>query len=271
MRKSAVAIPLFALIAGAIGFVFRQMEVNTGFESATGFAKRDFQLTAILIGLSALVIVLAAVYAIITGRKLKAENDYSKAFAPRGFLYIGTSFVLGVCWLVAAVMYFIQKRAAGISAIESIPTPSVAVIDYIFVFLAAVTAFSLVLMALGAYKGRSGTEMILFSLVPSIFYCFWLIIMYKDNAANPVLLSYAYQCIAVAAAALSAYFSAGYVYKKSVTGRTLFSFLVTIYFCSVVLADNVILPIKILFGVTMLLQFVNAVVFIRNLKQKEDN
>lgn len=268
MRKSAVAIPLFALVAGAIGYIIRQMEVNTGFESATGFAKRDFQVTLMLIGLSALVIILAAVFAIMTKRKYKADNDYLKAFAPKGFLYIGVSIVLGISWLVADVLYFLDKRAAGLSFIEDIPGSGISPIDYIFIFLVAITAVSLFFMARSAFTGRSGTELLLFSIVPSIFFCYWLIILYKDNAANPVLLSYSYQCLAIAAAALSYYFSAGFVYKKSVTGRSLFSFLVTIYFCTVVLADNVILPIKMIFGVTMIFQFINTVVFIRNLKQK---
>lgn len=270
MRKSAVAVPLFALIAGAIGFILRQMEVNTGFESATGFAKRDFTVTLILIGLSALVIILAAVFAIKARQKFKAENDYIKAFAPKGFLYIGAAIVLGISWVVADVLYFLDERAAGLSLIESVPGSGISAIDYIFVFLALITAISLIFMARGAFKGRSGTEMLLFSIVPSIFFCYWLIILYKDNAANPVLLSYSYQCIAIAAAALSYYFSAGFVYKKAATGRSLFSFLVTIYFCTVVLADNITLPIKLFFAVTMIIQFINTVVFIRNLKQKKE-
>lgn len=270
MRKSAVVIPLAALLAGAIGFIIRQMEVNTGFDSATGFAKRDFQVTNILIGLSVLVIVLAAVFALLASRKYKAENDYTKAFAPKGFVYIALSFILGIGWLAADVLYFIEKRAAALSDAMALPAPGVNVIDYIFVFLAAVTAVSLLLMARSAYRGHGGSELIAFSVAPSIFFCFWLIILYKDNAANPVLLSYCYQCLAIAAATLSAYFSAGFVFKKSVTGKTLFSFLLTIFFCAVVLADHVILPIKLFFGVTMLFQLMNTVVFIRNLKRKEE-
>ena len=257
MRKSAVAIPVLALVAGAFGFIIRQMEVNTAFESATGFAKRNAMSTTILIALSGLVIILAVLFALLTVTKFKAENDYSKVFAPKGFLYIGAAFVLALCWLAADVYNFFDKRAA------------ISIIDIIWIFLAAVTAFSLLFLARGAYKGRGGTEMLLFSVIPSIFFCYWLIILYKDNAANPILLSYCYQCLAIAAAALSFYFSAGFVYKKSVTGRSLVSFLVTIYFCAVVLADNISLPLKMIFAITLVLQFMNTVVFIRNLRPIE--
>ncbi|NLA86521.1 MAG: hypothetical protein GX847_04400 [Clostridiales bacterium] len=255
MRKSAVAMPVFALVAGAFGFLIRRIEVNTAFEIATGFAKRDAWSTPVLIALSGFVIILAVLFALLTVTKFKAENDFSKAFAPRGFLYIGAMFILALGWLVTDVFYFLEKRT------------DLTAIDIIWIFLAAVTALSLIFLARGAYKGRGGGEMHLFSIIPPIFFCYWLIILYKDNAANPVLLSYCYQCLAIAAAALSFYFSAGFVYKKSVTGRSLASFLVTIYFCAVVLAENTVLPLKIFYGITLLVQFINVIVFIRNLKR----
>lgn len=255
MRKSAAVIPVLALIAGAFGFIIRQMEVNTAFESATGFARRNASTTAILIALSGLVIILAVLFALLAMTKFKADNDYAKAFAPKGFIYIAAVFVLALGWIAADILYFFEKRTV------------MTVIDIVWIFLAAVTAFALVFLARGAYKGRGGTELLLFSLIPPIFFCYWLIILYKDNAANPVLLSYCYQCLALAAAALSFYFSAGFVYNKSATARSLVSFLVTIYFCAVVLADKILLPLKIIFGITLIFQFINTVVFIRNLKR----
>ncbi|NLT14276.1 MAG: hypothetical protein GXY05_08020, partial [Clostridiales bacterium] len=81
MRKSAAVIPVLALIAGAFGFIIRQMEVNTAFESATGFARRNASTTAILIALSGLVIILAVLFALLAMTKFKADNDYAKAFA----------------------------------------------------------------------------------------------------------------------------------------------------------------------------------------------
>jgi hypothetical protein len=259
MRKSAVAVPISALIAGAFGFIIRSMEVNTAFESATGFAKRGATSTTILIVLSVLVIVLALLYAVLTGRRLKAENDFSKAFAPKGFLYLGVSFLLALGWIVADVLYFFDKSGAG----------AVTILDIIWIFLAAVTAFSLIFLARGAYKGRGGTELLLFSIIPSIFFCYWLIILYKDNAANPVLLSYSFQTLAIAAVTLSFYFSAGFVFKKTVTGRALFSFLISIFFCAVVLADHISLPVRMFFGITLVFQLMNSIVFIRNLKRRE--
>jgi hypothetical protein len=258
MRKSAVVIPVSALIAGFFGFLIRQMEVNTMFDVATGFAKRDSIVSTILIVMSVAVIALSVLAGSMLSRRMKAENIYSRAFEPRGFAYLAVSFILGVMWLAADIWYFIDVFGAG----------AMSVLNVIFVFLAAVSAISVIFLARGAYKGRDGGEMLLFSVIPPLFFCFWLIVLYKDNAADPVVLRFAYQCLAIAAAALSTYFSAGFVFRKSASGRTVFSFLVTIFFCAVVLADAVSLPVKIIFGVTMVGAFVNAVVFLRNLGGK---
>jgi hypothetical protein len=258
MRKSAVVIPAMGLVAGAIGYLVRQMEVNTMFDPATGFAKRDSVVSTILIVISIAVIALAVLAGILTSRRMAADNDYSRAFQPKGFTYLAVSFILGVVWLVADVWYFFDAYKSG----------DVSVLTVIFVFLAVVSAISVIFLARGAYKGRSSGEMLLFSVVPPLFFCFWLILLYKDNAANPVVLRFGYQCLAIAAAALSTYFSAGFVFGKSTVGRTAFSFLVTIFFCAVVLADTISLPLKLIYGLTIVMAFMNAVVFLRNLREK---
>lgn len=258
MRKSAVVLPLLALIAGAAGYLLRFIEVNSEFETATGFAVRNGQTGLILIALSVAVAVLAAAGGFIFSSRRKADSEYGRAFSPKSFVYIGLSMFLGFVWLAADVLYFVNLR--GNNALTAI--------DLIFILLAALFAFSVIFLARGAYKGQGGAEMLLFSVIPSIFFSFWLIVLYKNNAANPVLLSYCYQALAIAAAALSYYFSAGFVFGKAVTGRMLFSFLLTIYFCGVVIADNIGLPIKIFFAVTLAIQLINTVVFIRNLRPR---
>ena len=260
MRKSAVVIPLLALAAGIAGFFIRRTELATAFETATGFAKRGAPITVILIVVSAAVLILAAVAGILVSSRMKAENDYSRAFKPKSFLYLGVSVVLGVIWLAADVMYFIDVYGKGTAG----------VLDIIFVFLAAASAFSVIFLSRGVFTGRGRTEMMIFSVVPSLFFCFWLILLYKNNAANPVILSFAYQCLAIAAAALSYYFSAGFVYRKAVTGKTVFSFIVTIFFCTLVLADHTGWPLRLIYGLTVVGTAANAVVFIRNLKPKRE-
>lgn len=269
MRKSAVVIPALALIAGICGFLIRRVEINTAFEADTGFAVRGAPVTLALIAVSGAVIALAVLAGILASVRMKAENDYTRAFAPGSFLYLAVSSILGIAWLGADVLYFFSVYGQG-GTIGLAGSPIISILDIIFIFLAAVSALSVIFLARGAHKGRGGSDLLIFSVIPSVFFCFWLIILYKNNASNPVILSFAYQCLAIAAATLSFYFSAGFVYKKAATGKTLFSFLVTIFFCAVSIADNIGLPLKIMFGLMVLYAFMNAIVFLRNLKSKNE-
>lgn len=258
MRKSAVVISVFALIAGIIGYLLRSQEVNTVFESVTGLAERNALVTVILISLSALVIVLAVVFAVSISSRYKAENAYTQAFKSNSFIYFAVSFLIGMIWLAAAVIYFFSQRTSGV----------LTVIDVVFVFLALLSAVSVIVLAHGTFIRRSGNEMMLFSVIPSLFFCFWLVILYKDNAANPVLLSFGYQSLAIAACALSYYFSAGFAFGKAVTGRAVFTYIVTIFFCIVVLADPISLPVKLIFVITVVNMLMSTLLFINNLKSR---
>ena len=261
MRKSAVFMPLIALLVGVLGFFVRRKELASVFDNDTGLAERSAPISLLLIALSAAVIIAAVIIAIIVSVRKKAEKDYSRAFTPGGFFYVGASFVLGLGWLVAVVLQFLRLRSSGI----------ITIIDWIYLLLALLTAVSVIVLALGAYTRRRGAGMIVLSIMPSLFFCFWLIVLYKENATNPVLLDFCYQSLAVAAAALSFYFGAGYAFGKAAPGWTVFSYLVTCFFGIVSIADNAGLPIQLMFGITAIVSGLNLGVFTGNLKDKNEN
>ncbi|MEL4105592.1 hypothetical protein AAFA46_01950 [Oscillospiraceae bacterium WX1] len=266
MRKNAVILPLLALIAGALGFAVRLYERQTVFDSTTGFPVMYAPVSLALIGLSVAVLVYAILAAVVTSGTHTAERSYTGAFAPEGFSYIGMSYLLAIVWLVSNVLYVLSLLKGN----------SAGLIQLFFIFLSVIAALSVMFLARAAYKGRGGAELLFFSIMPPLFYCFWLVVLYKENASNPVLLDYCYETLAIAAAALATYFSAGYVFKKAATGWTLFSYLTTIYFGTIVLADksrmtgSTDLPILLIFAVTVAVAFINAVVFIKNLQDRDD-
>lgn len=258
MRKGVIFMPLAAFAAGVAGFFIRRTELGTVFDEATGLAERNAPVSMILIALSVAVFLAFAMVSYFIGSKYKAVNDYVHAFSPAGFSYLAIFFILGFCWLASDIMYFLDLQAVGVFA----------VIDMIYVIMSALSAVSIIFLARAAYRRRAGAELLLFGVIPSVFLCFWLILLYKQNAANPVLLEYSYQTLAISAAALSFYFSAGFVFKKTAAGKLLLSMLLTVYFGMVVLADNTGLPQKVLFGVLVASQLVNMAVFLKNLKSK---
>jgi hypothetical protein len=258
MRKGVIFLPLVVFIIGVVGFFIRRNELGTVFDEATGLAEKNAPISLMLLALSIAVFIIFSLISYFISSKYKAVDDYIHAFSPAGFSYLAVFFILGFCWLASDVMYVLDLRAVGIYSI----------IEIIFVALSALSAVSIIILARAAYRRRAGAELLLFGVIPSIFLCFWLILLYKQNAANPVLLEYSYETLAISAAALSFYFGAGYVFKKSATGKMLLSMVLCVYFCMVVLADNTGIPIKVLFAVLAVSQLINLTVFLKNLKSK---
>jgi hypothetical protein len=164
--------------------------------------------------------------------------------------------ILGLAVIGGSVLYFLDMKG------------SIQFLDLVFAVFGIFSGISLIVLARGAYKGRGGSEMCLFSVIPSVFFCIWLIMTYKEHAPDPVILDYAYISLAIAAAALSYYYAAGYVYQKAKPGKTIFSYLLTIYFCLVALADQQPASLSILLAAVVLASLINTGVFIRNLAKK---
>ena len=106
------------------------------------------------------------------------------------------------------------------------------------------------------------------SVVPTLFVCFWLILMYRQNASNPVLLDYIYKCLALVTSALSFYFTSGFLYGKPAPGKAIFTYFAAIYFCTVTLADDHPLSIKIIYFAMIAVNIVHSSMLLKNLKRK---
>jgi hypothetical protein len=181
MRKSCCHHAACLSARRVLGLFVRRWELDTVFDSATGLTARYAPVTLLLIGLSAAVLVLSAVLGIVVASRHKAEPEYGRAFKPGSFLYVGASFIFGLGLLAAVVLQYFRRSATGI----------VTIIDWIFLLLAALTAVSVILLAMGAYTRRRGGRMILFSIIPPLFFCFWLIVLTRTTRKIPSCLTIA--------------------------------------------------------------------------------
>jgi len=259
LRISSVFIPFFALLAGAGGFYLRLTELLTVFDRRTGLAERGAGVTIALICLTAVFVLLAFVFALRAAVKHKAPEGFENAFGTGALAYPFIFALIGIVWLGATVKQFID-----LNALDSYPA-----IQTYFLILSAISAISVTLFAIEMYRDPRRKVIFTLSIVPTIFMCFWLILLYRQNATNPVLLSYAYQCLAVIAAALGFYFTSGFVYNKPAPGKAIFTYLAAIYFCFVTLADDNSLGIKLIFAAIITANVIFASMLIRNLKWKE--
>ena len=111
--------------------------------------------------------------------------------------------------------------------------------------------------------------MYIFSMLPVIMYCVWLIATYKQNDINGVVWQYGVEIIAVCAAICAFFRAAGFSFYSAKYQRVLFSSFFGAFILIVTLADERYLgqQIMIIASAAMLLYY--DWVLIVNMKQKE--
>ena len=258
MRTSAVIMPFFALFSGAAGFYLRLLELWNVFDKRTGLPARGATVTYALIALSAVFLIVAMAFALRAGMDYKSPQGFENAFGAESLGYPFVFFVLGLIWLGATVKYFIDMNADGVSPNS----------ELIFAILSALSAISLSLFAIEIYQNPRRKSKLALSIVPTVFMCYWLIFLYRDNAANPILLRYCYQCLALIASTLGFYYTSAYAYEKQAPGRAIFLYFAAIFFCFVSLADDQESSIKLIYIVLIAVNAVNSSLLIRNMEKK---
>jgi len=258
MRIAAFFMPIFALLAGAAGFFLRLTEIISVFDSRTGLPERGASITYLLIAFSILFLALAMIFSIRIAVKRSAPSGFENAFGTDPLTYPFTFAIIGLVWLGATVKYFIDVNAAG----------SVPMAELYFSILSALSAISVTFFAIEMYQDPRRKTTFALSIVPTLFMCFWLVALYRQNASNPVLLSYAYQCLAIISSALGFYFTSGFVYNKPAPGKTVFFYFAAIFFCFVTLADGHVLTIRIIFAALIAMNVVYCSKLLRNLEKK---
>jgi len=258
MRKSAIVIPLLAIAAGVVGFFLRHTELRDIF--VDGLPERGAQITFLLIAFSSAIAFLVLIFSVIVGLRCVSPRGYENVFGADIVSYPVFFFVAGLVWLVATIVHFVN-----VPTTDGFPTAEI-----YFTVLSALSAVSLAVFAIETYQEPRKRAKLALSLVPSLFMCFWVILLYRRNASNPILLSYAYFCLALLTSTLGFYLTCGFVFNKSAPGKTIFFCLVAIFFCGVTLADDHTLAIRLILVSILAVNFANSMFLIRNLKPRPD-
>lgn len=258
MRLSSVFMPFFALLTGAAGFYLRLVELMNVFDKYTGLPTRRAGITIGLIALCALFLLLAFLFSLRVGVKYKSPEGFENAFGTDPLTYPFAFCVIGIIWLGATVKYFIDLNASGALVMGEV----------YFSALSALAAISVAFFAIEMYQDPRRKMTFALSVIPTLFMCFWLILIYKKNAANPILLSYCYQSLAIITSALGFYFTSGFVYNKPAPGKTVFVYFAAIFFCFITLADNNSLTIRLIFASLIAMNVTYSSMLIRNLRVK---
>ena len=258
MRISAYFMPFFALVAGFSGYYLRLMELWNVFDEQTGLPQRGAGITIALIALTIAFLIIIAVFAVLVRLKRSSPHGFENAFGTESLAYPFIIFIIGIVWLGATVKYFIEINAAETMQVSEV----------VFAILSALSAISAAFFAMEIYQDPRRKTKLALCVIPTLFMCYWLILLYKRNASNPILLSYCYQCLAIISSTLGFYFTSGYVYNRLAPAKTIFAFLAAIYFCFVALADKQATSIKLIFIVIIAINLIYSSMLIKNLTKK---
>ena len=258
MRISACFVPFFTILAGVGGFYLRLSERLNVIDLVTGLAERNAPTTLWLMALSVAFVLSIFIFSIIAAAKHKALPGFESAFGTDPTAYPIIFVLIGVLWLVGTYFYFSLLNTYN----------AITFFDITFLAFSVFSAFSVTFFAILMYQDSRRIAAYALSVVPAVFMCFWLIFVYRQNASNPILLSYIYQSLAIVASALSFYFTSGFLYGKPAPGRAIVTYYTAIYFCIITLADDHPLGIKMIFCAIIAANLVYSTMLVRNLQRK---
>jgi len=258
MRISAFFVPCITMLAGIGGFYLRLSERLNVIDSLTGLPERNAATTVWLIVLSMVVMLFIILFAIRVAAKHKALPGFESAFGTDPSAYPILFVIIGLVWLVGTYLYLTSLLSNN----------AVTVIDVYFMIFSALSAASVAFFAIEMYQDSRRNAPYALSIVPTVFMCFWLIFVYRQNASNPILISYIYQVLAIVASALSFYFTSGFLYRKPAPGRAIVTYYAAIYFCIITLADDHPIGIKLIFGALIAANLIHSTMLVKNLQIK---
>jgi hypothetical protein len=256
MRKYAISLSCLLAAESGAGMFFRIRQLRAGFEPDSGLPVRGAPTTTLLLIYTAVFIACALVLALYVRRRLDLPDTYARARAPFGNPALIISAALGLALLAAAVFFAANvSTASGVSMTRAAQS-----------LLCALTALALPALELTGRKTRpAGAAALVFSLVPELFCTLWLVEMYRQNQTNPVLLTFVFQTLAVVCAAMSFYYTAGWVFGKPSPARTVFFHTLAVFFCAVSLADALPTHEKFVLAAFLVFLFLSFLRFTQNL------
>ncbi len=220
MQKQAIQLTGFAGVAGALGFLLRWMQNLQIYDPVTGLANGVAGINFLLLAVLALT---AAGLAFWLWRMRGYELPQgASALVGRSPLHTICGSLGGLVLLVSGMaMLFLSGRYLF---------PTFRIILGLLAMAAGISAIGLFVQ--GGRKGWEKTRQF-FSVMLTVFGCFWLVVIYKENAADPVIWRFAPEVLAVCAAMVAFYYITGYHFDAC-------KGLPTAYFCLLGMALNML-------------------------------
>lgn len=209
MQKNSWIFIGFAFVMGAFSLFLRWLQLLNSFEEETGlFVSGTSSSAALMIAL--MIAFAGLIYLTQPLRRLTAENCSNALKAKSVIIPV----VVGV---FCAVMF---SGAVGLFASAS--ATKYPQIYRVLALLGIISAACIYTAVYSLSLGKNGPMVCLCMAAVTLFYCFWLIVSYKEHDADPVVWDYAIEILAIAASLLGWYFTAGFAFERPKPSLSLF-------------------------------------------------
>lgn len=257
MQSEAYKITGFTAVMGAVGFLFRWLQELQIYDPLTGLPDRS---AAVNYWLVVILVLTAAVLALWVLRLRRIGNPLMSPKAMDGRTLLHPLFGIAA-GLGLAVAGFVMLVAAG---------------SYLFPGLRRL--LGLVTMVGGAaaieltiHAGKAGKEQPrqIFSVLLTVMSCVWMVAVYKENAANPVVWKFAAEILALCAVALAFYFSAGYQFGQPQPFLSIYFCYLGMFLCIVCVIDEHSLADSVAYAAMAILLAVWGLVQTENIERPQ--
>ncbi len=221
MKKFSVFFTLLTIALGAAGAVLHKFQMLTAIETQTGLPVVNAPISIFTAAFSLLAVVLFILLSQLLKHK-DVEPVYDEALDPGNIIPTIISFLMiGVAGFGAYKCY---TMGIGVRCTE--------IAVWILAGMAMLAGIAFFVMSLFSFLRRSGAETMLCSVVIILFVCYWLVLAYKENSADPVMIKFIYEFLGLCAAALATYYMAGYAFGSSRPRTTVAVSAIAVYFCA---------------------------------------
>lgn len=225
MRSEAYKITGFTAVMAAIGFLIRWLQSMQIYDEVTGLANAVAPVNFWLIGITVITGVVLLVFVLYLRQFTPTEGpralDGHTLVHPILGIFAGFALAVGGIVMVFAARQYafpMLRRLLGLLAV-----------------VGGVSAIGLTVHA-----GKPGKELPrqVFSVLLTVMGCVWMVVEYKENAANPVVWTFAMEILALCAATLAFYFTAGCQFGQSQPLRAIFCCYLGMFLCVVCVIDD---------------------------------
>ncbi len=259
MKKRAIFLVLLALLGGLGCGALRWQELHTIFEADTGLAKLWEPVTICIIAAFAAIGAITLIVCGSAGQRQPAPRHELAFHAGGGYFVF--SLVLALVMVAGGVLY-------GVDILDRAAQP---VTEWILAACLVVTGVGMLLLAKSAYTQRPGTGQAAGGVLAVLSACYWLVIAYNEQAADPVLLDYVYRLVGIGCTALALYYETGFAFGRvRPWRRTLFFGVLGPAMLLATLVDDLPLGMRLFQGALALAVLANTWAFGKNLQPQGD-